>query len=90
MSNNYSNSIRVNALAPGFFLTDQNRFLLIEQESGELTDRGRAIRNQTVMGRFGVPQDMIGAVLWMVSPSSDFLHGVVITVDGGFTAFGGV
>ncbi len=90
MSQNYSDRIRVNAIAPGFFLTQQNRFLLVDEATGELTERGRRIIGHTPMGRFGVPEDLISTVLWLSSPGSAFVHGVVIPVDGGFSAFSGV
>jgi len=90
MSQEYSPNIRVNAIAPGFFLTQQNRFLLIDEESGELTPRGRTIIDHTPMGRFGDPEDLIGTVLWLLSPGAAFVHGVVVPVDGGFNAFSGV
>jgi NAD(P)-dependent dehydrogenase (short-subunit alcohol dehydrogenase family) len=86
----YSPRIRVNALAPGFFLTEQNRFLLTDDESGELTPRGRTIIDHTPMGRFGSPEDLIGAALWLLSDGASFVTGVVVPVDGGFSAFGGV
>ena len=90
MSHNYSRRIRVNALAPGFFVTDENRHILTHESSGETTKRGNAVLRQTPMARFGVPEDMIGTVLWIVSPSAAYVHGSVVTVDGGFSAFGGV
>jgi NAD(P)-dependent dehydrogenase (short-subunit alcohol dehydrogenase family) len=90
MAREYSPEIRVNAIAPGFFLTDQNRFLLTEKETGDLTPRGRSIIEHTPMGRFGVPEDLLGAVLWLLSPASAFITGIVVPVDGGFSAFGGV
>jgi NAD(P)-dependent dehydrogenase (short-subunit alcohol dehydrogenase family) len=90
MSQNYSKNIRVNAVAPGFFLTDQNRFLMTDQATGELTDRGRTIIGHTPMGRFGAPEDLMGTMLFLVSPAAEFVHGVVIPVDGGFSAFAGV
>lgn len=89
LARNVSTKIRVNAIAPGFFLTDQNRFLL-EDEAGELTDRGRQILDHTPMRRFGAPTDLVGTVVWLVSPASEFVHGVVIPVDGGFSAYSGV
>lgn len=82
--------IRVNAIAPGFFLTEQNRFLLTDETSGELTPRGQTIIAHTPMGRFGDPQDLLGTVLWLLSPASAFVTGVVVPVDGGFSAFSGV
>lgn len=90
MAQEYSPKIRVNAVAPGFFLTEQNRFLLTNQETGELTPRGQTIINHTPMGRFGDPEDLIGTVLWLLSPASAFVTGVVVPVDGGFSAFSGV
>jgi NAD(P)-dependent dehydrogenase (short-subunit alcohol dehydrogenase family) len=90
MAQNYSPRIRVNAVAPGFFVTEQNRKLLIDEKSGEPTERGRSIIAHTPMGRFGEPDDLIGATLWLLSPASAFVTGVVVPVDGGFSAFGGV
>ncbi|HHM24454.1 MAG TPA: SDR family oxidoreductase [Bacteroidetes bacterium] len=90
MAQEYSPNIRVNAIAPGFFLTEQNRFLLLDGQSGELTDRGRQILAHTPMGRFGNPEDLIGAVLWLLSPASAFVTGVVVPIDGGFSAYSGV
>jgi NAD(P)-dependent dehydrogenase (short-subunit alcohol dehydrogenase family) len=90
MAQNYSPRIRVNAVAPGFFVTEQNRNLLIDGKSGELTERGRSIIAHTPMGRFGEPGDLIGATLWLLSPASAFVTGIVVPVDGGFSAFGGV
>jgi NAD(P)-dependent dehydrogenase (short-subunit alcohol dehydrogenase family) len=90
MAQNYSPRIRVNAVAPGFFVTEQNRNLLIDEKTGEPTERGRSIIAHTPMGRFGEPDDLIGATLWLLSPASDFVTGVVVPVDGGFFAFGGV
>jgi len=86
----YNTKIRVNALAPGFFLTEQNRFLLTSQEDGSLTERGESIIAHTPVRRFGNPEDLLGAVLWLISPLSDFVTGSVVPVDGGFAAFGGV
>jgi len=90
MAQEYSPNIRVNALAPGFFLTEQNRFLLTEEASGELTARGRTIVEHTPMGRFGTPEDLLGTLLWLLSPASAFVTGAVVPVDGGFSAFSGV
>jgi NAD(P)-dependent dehydrogenase (short-subunit alcohol dehydrogenase family) len=82
--------IRVNAIAPGFFLTDQNRGLLT-QPDGSLTARGNTILAHTPMGKFGGPEDLVGALLWLVSDSAaGFVTGTVIPVDGGFSAFSGV
>jgi len=90
ISQNYSDRIRVNAIAPGFFLTEQNRFLLVDEHTGELTERGQAIIDHTPIGRFGDPEDLIGAVLWLLSDGASFMHGAVIPIDGGFSAFSGV
>ncbi|MFZ5856855.1 MAG: SDR family oxidoreductase [Chloroflexota bacterium] len=89
MAQEYSPNIRVNAIAPGFFVGDQNRALLLN-EDGTLTQRGNQIISHTPQGRFGTPDDLLGAVLWLVSPASAFVTGVVIPVDGGFSAFSGV
>lgn len=90
MAQQYSPKIRVNALAPGFFLTRQNRFLLTDEATGGLTDRGKSIIAHTPMGRFGAPEDLLGPVLWLLSPASAFVTGSVVAVDGGFGAFSGV
>jgi NAD(P)-dependent dehydrogenase (short-subunit alcohol dehydrogenase family) len=82
--------IRVNAIAPGFFLTDQNRFLLTDEKTGDLTARGRTILAHTPMGRFGAPEDLSGTLMWLVSDASEFVTGVVVPVDGGFSAYSGV
>jgi NAD(P)-dependent dehydrogenase (short-subunit alcohol dehydrogenase family) len=87
---NYSKNIRVNAIAPGFFLTEQNRFLLTDEKTGELTDRGRTIIQHTPLGRFGKPEELIGAVMWLLSDAAKFVTGVVVPIDGGFSAFSGV
>ena len=81
--------IRVNAVAPGFFVGDQNRRMLL-QENGEPTERGRAIMDRTPLGRFGEPEELVSTVVWLVSPGSRFVTGVVVPVDGGFSAFSGV
>jgi NAD(P)-dependent dehydrogenase (short-subunit alcohol dehydrogenase family) len=82
--------VRVNALAPGFFLTNQNRFLLVDEPTGELTERGRKIIANTPMGVFGEPEDLNGTMLYLLSDLSRFITGVCIPVDGGYSAFGGV
>lgn len=83
-------NIRVNAIAPGFFLTDQNRTLLTNAD-GSLTARGNTILSHTPMAKFGEPSDLVGALLWLVSePGSSFVTGTVIAIDGGFSAFSGV
>ncbi len=90
MAQEHSPGIRVNAIAPGFFLTAQNEFLLIDKQSGETTLRGRSILAHTPMARFGQPEDLSGTVLWLLSPASAFVTGVVVPIDGGFSAFSGV
>ena len=90
MAQNYGRQIRVNAVAPGFFMGEQNRFLLTDRETGELTPRGRTIIEHTPMGRFGNPEDLLGTVLWLLSPAAAFVTGIVVPVDGGFSAFSGV
>jgi len=89
MAQNYSPRIRVNAIAPGFFVGEQNRRLLLN-EDGTLTSRGQSILAHTPMNRFGIPEDLFGATLWLISPASAFVTGVVIPIDGGFSAFSGV
>jgi NAD(P)-dependent dehydrogenase (short-subunit alcohol dehydrogenase family) len=83
-------NVRVNALAPGFFITKQNEFLLIDADTKELTERGQRIICNTPMGRFGKPEDLIGTLLYLISDISSFITGVVIPVDGGFNVFSGV
>jgi NAD(P)-dependent dehydrogenase (short-subunit alcohol dehydrogenase family) len=90
MAQEFSPHIRVNAIAPGFFLTEQNRFLLTDRETGILTPRGQSIITHTPMNRFGVPDDLLGTVLWLVTPASAFVTGIVVPIDGGFSAFSGV
>ncbi len=86
----YGRHIRVNAIAPGFFLTEQNRFLLTDKESGELTARGKTIIANTPMKEFGKPEELIGAAIWLASSASAFVTGIVVPIDGGFSAFSGV
>jgi len=90
MAQEYSPRIRVNALAPGFFLTEQNRFLLTDEVTGQLTQRGQTIVDHTPMGRLGEPADLIGATIWLLSPAASFVTGIVVPVDGGFSAYSGV
>jgi NAD(P)-dependent dehydrogenase (short-subunit alcohol dehydrogenase family) len=90
LAQEYSTNIRVNAIAPGFFLTEQNRFLLTDKATGALTARGNKIIDHTPMGRFGGPEDLVGAVLWLLSPASKFVTGIVLPIDGGFSAYSGV
>jgi NAD(P)-dependent dehydrogenase (short-subunit alcohol dehydrogenase family) len=82
--------IRVNAVAPGFFITDQNRFLVLDQATGGFSPRGQKIVNNTPMGKFGEPEDLQGTTLFLLSDVSSFITGIVIPVDGGYSAFGGV
>jgi NAD(P)-dependent dehydrogenase (short-subunit alcohol dehydrogenase family) len=89
MAQEYSPAIRVNAIAPGFFVGEQNRKLLLNDD-GTLTPRGQTIMSHTPMARFGVPNDVLGTMLWLVSPASAFVTGIVVPVDGGFSAFSGV
>lgn len=90
MAQEYSPSIRVNAIAPGFFETAQNHYLLHDPQTEELTPRGQTIISHTPMSRFGAPEDLVGTVLWLVSPASAFVTGIVVPIDGGFSAFSGV
>jgi NAD(P)-dependent dehydrogenase (short-subunit alcohol dehydrogenase family) len=90
MAQEYSPRIRVNAIAPGFVLTEQNRFLLTDKETGELTARGQSIISHTPMARFGTAEDLLGTIMWLLSPASAFVTGIVVPVDGGFSAFSGV
>lgn len=90
MAQEYSPNIRVNALAPGFFLTEQNRFLMTNKETGSPTERGAKVLAHTPMGRYGCPEDLIGPTLWLMSPASSFVTGIVVPVDGGFSAYSGV
>jgi len=83
-------NIRVNAIAPGFFLTNQNRFLLIDEKTGALKPRGESIIAGTPMGKFGEPEDLLGTIFYFASEASKFVTGVVIPVDGGFNAYSGV
>lgn len=87
---NYSRNIRVNAIAPGFFLTNQNRYLLTDEATGEPTQRGRQIIDHTPMGRYGTPCDLVGTLIWLISDASAFVNGIVVPVDGGFAAYSGV
>jgi NAD(P)-dependent dehydrogenase (short-subunit alcohol dehydrogenase family) len=82
--------VRVNAIAPGFFLTNQNRFLLTDEQTGALKPRGKKIIANTPMGVFGEPEDLNGTVLYLLSDMSNFITGICIPVDGGYSAFGGV
>ncbi|GJQ62604.1 MAG: dioxygenase [Melioribacteraceae bacterium] len=83
-------NVRVNAIAPGFFLTNQNRFLLIDEKTNELTPRGNKIIDNTPMGKFGEPEHLIGATLYLLSDLSSFVTGTVLPIDGGFNIYSGV
>lgn len=85
----YSKKIRVNAIAPGFLLTEQNRFLM-QQEDGSPTPRGEKVLAKTPMGRYGAPEEMAGPVLWLCSEAASFVNGAIIPIDGGFSAYWGV
>jgi len=89
MAREYSPRIRVNAIAPGFFLTARNRFLLMDDDDN-LTPRGRQIIDHTPTGRFGVPEALIGTVDWLLSPAAEFVTGIIVPIDGGFSAYSGV
>jgi NAD(P)-dependent dehydrogenase (short-subunit alcohol dehydrogenase family) len=89
MAQNYNPNIRVNALAPGFFIGKQNRALLLNDD-GSLTERGQTIIEQTPMARFGEAEELLGTALWLLSPASRFVTGIIVPVDGGFSAFSGV
>ncbi|NLV41797.1 MAG: SDR family oxidoreductase [Candidatus Hydrogenedentes bacterium] len=90
LAQEYNQKLRVNAIAPGFFLTDQNRFLLVDKETGKPTPRGETIMAHTPMGHYGAPEDLVGAAVWLASDASRFVTGIVLPVDGGFSAFSGV
>ncbi len=90
MAQEYSSHMRVNARAPGFVLTTQKRFVLTDEETGELTPRGQTIIDHTPLARFGDPKELMGTVIWLLSPASEFVTGAVVPVDGGFCAFSGV
>lgn len=79
--------VRVNAIAPGFFMTEQLRFLHVDQHTGELSERARKVIARTPMGRYGEPEDLLGAVIWLLSDASRFVTGVVVPIDGGFSAY---
>lgn len=87
---NYSPDIRVNAIAPGFFLTKQNHFLLVDEKTGGNTPRAEKILSHTPMNRYGVPEDLLGTIVYLASDASSFVNGVVIPIDGGFSAYSGV
>lgn len=90
LAQEYSSKLRVNAIAPGFFLTPQNQYLLTNDRTGDLTERGQLIVDHTPMGEFGVSGDLVGAAIWLASDSARFVTGTIIPIDGGFSAFSGV
>ena len=89
MAHKFGPKLRVNAIAPGFFIGEQNRKLLL-QEDGSLTARGKTIIDQTPMRRFGEPEELISTLLWLCEDASSFVSGIIVPVDGGFSAFSGV
>jgi len=90
MNQNFSTKIRVNAIAPGFLLTEQNRYLMTDKLTGEDSPRGKSVKQHTPMARYGEPEELIGAILWLASDAASFVNGIVIPIDGGFSAFSGV
>ncbi|MEN6479011.1 MAG: SDR family oxidoreductase [Anaerolineales bacterium] len=90
LAQNCSPKIRVNAIAPGFFLTKQNEYLLVDAHTGGVTQRGERIIAQTPMGRYGLPEELVSTVIWLLSPGAAFITGVTVPIDGGYCAFGGV
>ena len=89
LARTYGEGLRVNAIAPGFFISHQNHDLLLDKDN-KLTQRGQTIIDHTPAGRFGKPDDLVGTLVWLCSPGASFVHGVVVPVDGGFSAFSGV
>jgi NAD(P)-dependent dehydrogenase (short-subunit alcohol dehydrogenase family) len=89
LANRYGDKIRINAVVPGFFLTEQNRTLL-KTDSGEYTDRAKTILRQTPFSRLGDPEELQGALIWLLSDAARFVSGTIVPVDGGFSAFSGV
>jgi NAD(P)-dependent dehydrogenase (short-subunit alcohol dehydrogenase family) len=89
LARSFGEALRVNAIAPGFFIGEQNRALLLNEDN-TLTERGQTIIEHTPAGRFGEPEDLIGALIWLCGPGASFVNGVVVPVDGGFSAFSGV
>jgi NAD(P)-dependent dehydrogenase (short-subunit alcohol dehydrogenase family) len=89
LARRYGAGLRVNAVAPGFFVGEQNRALLLD-EAGSLTERGRTIVEHTPAGRFGEPEELVGTLVWLCGPGAGFVNGAIVPVDGGFSAFSGV
>ena len=90
MNMEYSDEIRVNAIAPGFLLTEQNRYLLTDEKTGDSTARGQSIIDHTPMGRYGTPEELVGPAMFLCSAAASFVNGIVLPVDGGFSAYCGV
>lgn len=90
MAQEFGPNIRVNAMAPGFFVTEQTRYLHVDSETGEYTPRGQQIVSHTPMGRMGNPEDLLSTLVWLICPGSGFVTGIVVPVDGGFSAYSGV
>ena len=90
MCRNYSKTIRVNAIAPGFFITEQNRFLVTDEKTGKFTPRGQSNVDHTPMNRFGDAEELSGTLIWLMSDAAKFVTGIVVPIDGGYSAFGGV
>ena len=89
LARTYGEGLRVNAIAPGFFISHQNHDLLLDKDD-KLTQRGQTIIHHTPAGRYGTPDDLVGTLVWLCSPGASFVNGVVVPVDGGFGAFSGV
>ena len=89
MAHKFGPNLRVNAIAPGFFIGEQNRSLLLNPD-GSLTERGKSIVSQTPMKRFGEPEELVSTLLWLCEDASSFVSGIIVPVDGGFSAFSGV
>jgi NAD(P)-dependent dehydrogenase (short-subunit alcohol dehydrogenase family) len=90
MARDYSPKIRVNAIAPGFFLTEQNRYVMVDEKTGDYSERAKTIIAHTPAGRLGEAEELVGTLLWLVSPASVFVTGIVVPVDGGFSSYAGV
>jgi NAD(P)-dependent dehydrogenase (short-subunit alcohol dehydrogenase family) len=90
MAREYSPKIRVNAIAPGFFLTEQNRYVMVDEKTGDYSERAKTIIAHTPAGRLGEAEELVGTLLWLVSPASVFVTGIVVPVDGGFSSYAGV
>jgi len=86
----YSPKIRVNAIAPGFLITEQNRFLVTDAATGGLTPRGQKIIDHTPQGRFQTPEELLSTVIWLISPGASAITGIVVPIDGGYSAYSGV